>query len=174
MSDGLHAGHGIPAAPQPHACSPSHGRLSCVSHTQPMSRQRTHFTARQRIGGSVIIRPDDEVPPHVLANLVFRNGGSLGRFLVCCVDDAEKVVRARMREARQARSFAGVGFFFGARITQRQSEPAQEPNLRPKIEGVRALLAYERRNLWPRRLHVGAFFFGLTKKAPGISAGVQD
>jgi hypothetical protein len=57
------------------------------------------------------------------------------------------------------------------------SEPAQEPNLRPKIEGARALLAYERRNLWPRRLRVGAFFFGffgLTKKAPGISAGVQD
>jgi hypothetical protein len=42
----LQDGHGIPAPPHPQAFSPLHGRLSCVSQTQKVSRQRVHFIRR--------------------------------------------------------------------------------------------------------------------------------
>jgi hypothetical protein len=39
----LHAGHGMPAPPQPQAAGPSHGIAGWFSHTQKVSMQTGHF-----------------------------------------------------------------------------------------------------------------------------------
>jgi hypothetical protein len=78
----------MPAAPQPHACSPSHGRSSCISHTHAMSRQRAHFTVRHRIDG-LVIGAHDQPPPLILRDLELGYGRRLGGFLIGRVHDAE-------------------------------------------------------------------------------------
>jgi hypothetical protein len=44
----LHSVHGIPGAPHPQACSPSHGSCGCSSHTQPVSSHKGHLIAVSR------------------------------------------------------------------------------------------------------------------------------
>jgi hypothetical protein len=118
----------MPAAPQPHACSPSHGRSSCVSHTHPMSRQRAHFTLRHRIGGSVI-GPHDQPRPLLVADLVLGDGGSLGRLLIGRVDDAE-IVGARPHERDAPRPQFRSRLLLGRSHTDRLSGDPRARNAR--------------------------------------------